>query len=773
MSAANALICAVLFYGFLVLIGRATISLCRHQADPLETHAISPAIGLAVITLLTTYLILLGIPLGPASKNIALSIAILAAIRLASGPGPGFEKKGILTQSEYFVPLLSTALLVVLPFIIGGYQFAILRGNGTDAFNYVTMADGLSRFPLDWILAQTKETLSAQSPNLSLAQDLLKSRWSTSALLAFASGAFGISPVEFEHAFTLTLMVVLFNSLVGALSATRSLTRLTVWLPVVFVVGFWGQFTLDIRAFSQIASLPILVTLIGWLLSHADRPFSIFRYGVSLTAILLCALFFQYPEIVVAFLPGAGLIFLIRLWMVHKASSLTKEDVRAVVAVSFATLLFSSPIIKFVVGFALEQGRFAVNKSLGWEGAYFAWMKNPIRGLWGAGVDPGLGLRFDNGFAVVAFLTALGLTLGVAVRAAMLVSTRTRVHGNLPETGLLLLAASGLIGCGVLVARENIWAAGKVLSYFAILIPIWMAIYLSTRKSVLSSSRLYRSVSPILCVSIFGWGAINLVLAGARVAHATYETDFPGYIAQHGEYRRVNAEAIARMPYFYCPMGSSISIFEPTVWGREFLTHLVEGRGFMASTPGYPRNRDAETDQNPRQVETNCVLANRKYFDANSLPIQPSNNPLDFMVASPGNHFAALLALEGGYGVELDRETASRYVWTGPQDVRLTLLARASDYVVALRLCPGIARGPNEALTIFVEVDGKLVSQHKVWQCLDLDVRVLGDKQTKFQQLRISSVDALPGPTLIGRDPRDLRLRVEVSKIILKRQSIK
>ena len=768
MSAANALICAVLFYGFLVLIGRATISLCRHQADPLETHAISPVIGLAVLTLLTTYLGLLGIPLGAASKNIALGIVILAAISLASRPGPVFEKNGILRLVEYLVPLFVTALLIALPFIIGGYQFAILRGNGTDAFNYVTMADGLSRFPLDWILTQTKETLSAQSPNFSLAQDLLKTRWSTSALLAFASGAFGISPVEFEYVFTLTLMLVLFNALVGALSATRSLTQLTVWLPVVFVVGFWGQFTLDIRAFSQIASLPILVLLIGWLLSHADRPGPIFRYGVSLTAILFAALFFQYPEIVVAFLPGAGLIFLIRLWRAHKESGLTAEDVMALVSVSFVTLLLSAPLIKFVIGFAFEQGRFAVNKSLGWEGAYFAWMKNPIRGLWGMGVNPGLGSSYlDNAFAVVAFIIALGLTLGVAFRAAMLVQTRQRMHGNLPEMGLLLLAASGLMGGVVLVARENIWAAGKVLSYFAILIPIWMAIYLSTRKSVVSSSRLYKAASHILWVSIFAWGAMNLVLAVARVAHATNGSDFPGYIAQHGEYRRVNAEAIARTPYFNCPMGSSIAIFEPTVWGREFLTHLVEGRGFLASTPGYARNRDAEADQNLRQEDVNCVLANRKYFDASSLP-PSSNNLIDFVVVPPGEHFATLLALEGGHGVELDRETATRYVWTGQQDVRLTLLARASDYVVGLRLCPGSARGPNEPLTVFVEVDGRLVSQNEVRECVDLDVGILGNKQTKLQKIRLSSVDPRPGPTLLGPDPRDLRLRVEVSKVSLK-----
>ncbi len=321
MSIANALICGVLFYGFLFLLGRAAIILCRYQNDPLEIYAISPIIGLAVLTLLTTYLTLLGIPFGLVSKNVILGIAVLAIIFLARCSGFG-SNRGILTRLEYLVPLFVVALLVALPFIIGGYQFAILRGNGTDAFDYVTQADALSKFSIHWILAQTKGTLSLQSPILPFAQDLLQGRWSTSALLAFASSAFGISPIEFEYVFTLIMMVVLFNALVVALSATGALTRLTIWLPVVFVVGFWGQFILDIRAFSQIVSLPILVVLIGWLLSNVNRSGQIFRYGVVLTSLLSVALFFQYPEIVVAFLPGAGLIFLIRLWGAQRKKEL-------------------------------------------------------------------------------------------------------------------------------------------------------------------------------------------------------------------------------------------------------------------------------------------------------------------------------------------------------------------------------------------------------------------------------------------------------------------
>ena len=500
------MIFAGIFYAFLALVGRATLTICRVELNRVEAQALSSVIGLAVITLLSTYLTLLGNPLGSISKEMVLVLAIGSLFIIVYPRARISEVKVLITFREYAIALSITASLVTLPFILGGYQFAILRGNGTDAFNYVTMADALSRFPLDWILAQAKETLAAYSPNLPLGQELLHTRWSTSALLAFASGAFSISSIEFEYVFTLILMVVLFDAFVVSFSATNSLNKLTVWLPVVFVIGFWGQFTLDIRAFSQIASLPLLVVMIGWVLSRQSVP--LFRYGTAITAIVLAALFFQYPEIILAFLPGAGLVFIVNLWLTRAETGLSSSRFVDTAKVLIPTLALIAPLLTFVISFAAEQGRFAVNKSLGWETAYFSWLKHPIRAIWGGGVSPGFGLYSDKAYAAAAFLIGLGLTVGVLVRAVMLMSSRRQFHINYSECGLLFLAASGLLGASLLVARDNIWAAGKVLSYFSILIPIWMAIYVSLNKA--PTSRLHKAMFRVLGVSIIGWGIMNL-----------------------------------------------------------------------------------------------------------------------------------------------------------------------------------------------------------------------------------------------------------------------
>jgi hypothetical protein len=95
VSIVNVLTCTQLFYGFLVLLDRSTIVLCRHRADPLETYAISPVIGLSAVTLLTTYLSFLDIPLDTVSKNMTLGIGILATITLAkSAPFRALKTKG-------------------------------------------------------------------------------------------------------------------------------------------------------------------------------------------------------------------------------------------------------------------------------------------------------------------------------------------------------------------------------------------------------------------------------------------------------------------------------------------------------------------------------------------------------------------------------------------------------------------------------------------------------------------------------------------------------
>lgn len=771
MHVAYALICAAMLYGVFYLVGRAAVGIFCNQLEPNETRSISSVVGLAILSLFSTYIVLLDVPLKEVSKNVTLTLTILSIAILF------FLKRPLLdpfTISNWFwknIPFWITVSFLSLPFVVGGYEFAILRGNGTDSFNYVTMADALSHFPLDWILKQPKEVLATYSPNLPLAHDLLQSRWTTSALLAFGSSTFGISPVEFEFTFTLALMLVLYDALVAALSVTSSHLKASQWLPVAFVAGFWGQFILDLRAFSQMGAMPILALLIGWLLSPLNSSSRIFRYGVLLTAILVSALCFQYPEIVIPFLPGAGLIFLLRVWRTFREkNSKGLENAKNLIGFSLVTILLITPIVKFLFEFVNRQTHLAIGKSLGWEWAYFTWMlKNPISGFWGLGVNPDLGIFLDNVFFDFALLISLGLIVVVVARSALILSSFQQFYENLQESLLLFLAATGFFGAFLLIERGNNWAAGKVLTYFSFLIPIWLGQCLLHKRFSQTNLRFNKTLSLILVGGIFGWCVLNFIFAGARVIHAAKGKELSSfYIAQHGEHHRVDAGIIAQIPEFDCPMGSSVAIFEPTVWEREFLTHLTEGRGFSALTPGNSPTRDSYTTPYDLPKHLGCVLVQNRYFDSSR--ISPTDlDPKGFIFKNPGRSYVALLRLSGGYGVERNPVTGTRSLWMGlQQNIKLTIGARASAYSVDMRLCPRVDRKKNNPITVSIAIDNQNYSNYEIRACRDLRVKLSGDdKYPLLKQLQLSMKDPNPEIRLNGPDPRDLRLRVEVVRIRL------
>jgi hypothetical protein len=768
MSVSFALVCAALLYAFLALIGRAALISCGQSSLPLvEQRAIAPVIGLAILTLLTTYLVLSGTPLVKVAVPVAIALALLSVLLLLSNRRPGVNvEEDSPWYRGYLLPFVVTALLLALPFALGGFEFAILRGNGTDAFNYVTMADAFTRYPLDWVMSQPKDVLASYSPSLPLAQELLKTRWSTSALLAFVSAMFGIAPIEFEYTFTLTLMLALYSALVACLSATAALTKLTVWLAVAFVAGFWGQFTLDIRAFSQITALPLVAMILAWLLSQSITSTNLFRYGVLPTAVLFAALIFQYPEIVLAYLPGAGLIFIARIWVASREKNSSPPVLGVAMGFAALALALSAPLIRFVFSFAYDQAQFAANKSMGWENAYFSWMKNPVSGLWGGGSKLGLGNPLDTLFLVLGFVVGALLTLGVLMRLRKVIGNLRHWQENYAEAAIFLLAASAAAGATLLFVKGNPWSAGKVISFFALLIPILLAGWL--HHGVAFEARAQTALATrAIRLAILGWLVLGALFAGARLIHAAKETDFGRYIGGHGEHRRVGAGAMSKIQNQGCPPQSRVAVFDSSIWAREFRTHFAEGNGFQVVSPPYSTIRNNSIDPN-RATNSNfdCVLANGNYFVSSAMPHAQSST--EVLASIKGEDFAALVDIEGGYGVELDRATARRFVFTGNQEVTLKVLGRAEQFTVLMKVCPGISRKPEEALTIFVDVDGVRTEEFQLAECAEKAIHVTGSRTGFVKTVRLRSADSRHEPSLIGADPRDLRVRVEVVGINLK-----
>jgi hypothetical protein len=765
MSVAFPLVCAALMYVFLALVGRAVVNLlCRQYVNRRELHALAPAVGLSVLTLLTTYLVKAGIPLAKVAPVMTLVLALASAIVLYRGRNihQGESQVARPLAAVCLAAFLITAIAIAVPFVIGGYQFTILRGNGSDAFNYATMADVLARYPLDWVLSHPHDQLAGYSPSLPWAWYLLQTRWSTAALLAFASSATGIAPIQFEYGFMLALALVLFSSLVAALSATGTLTKFTVWLPVAFVGGFWGQYVLDISALSQIAALPIVTVLLAWMLSPPKGSSHFFRYGAVVTAILFAGVFFEYPEILIAYFAGMAFLFLVRSLIAHRSASSSAAFARPVLVFLASTLILTAPLLLFVVNFAHGQASFATAKTLGWEDAYFSWMRQPIMGVWGGGATLNEGSITDI-YATLAYVVGLILTIAVFVRVIIVVRNYRGLNDLFPEIAALLLAASGAAGYLVLVALGNPWSAGKVMSFFVVLIPIVLALWVVQPVRHTDGSTRKVSVAKVLTVPVIGWVAMNAIFAGARISHTLDGTDFGTYIAHHGEYRRVNAGEIAQTPIPDCARNAKVAVFDISDWGREYRTDIVEGYGFSVATPPYNEVRSEVQASDKVRLGFDCVFADRNYFDAPDVSRNTTGDQV--FIKLHDQTFVALAGMVGGYGLELDPSTGRRFVFTGNQEVQMTVVGRASKYNLTLKVCAVALRPQNEPISVYLDAGGTRLDEFQVTDCVTKTESVTGDTNGFTQHLRITSNDSRKGPTLIGADPRNLRLRVEVLSV--------
>lgn len=760
LSPTIALVCGIIFYGILILPGRAILGIFRLHLDSIETWAIAPIIGLAFWTLLSTYLVFINIPLAIISRPLVLIIFTISVLWLARTRFYGRFSDSLNPHLGYFwVFLFLTAILLALPFYIGGYEFVILRGNGTDAFNYVTMSDALSHFSLKWIQDQPATELSAKSPTLPLAQTLLTTRWSTSALLAMVTNSLGISSIEFEYVFTIVLMLVLFNAMVSLMAANCMLSKLSLALSMAFVIGFWGQFILDIRAFSQIASLPLMVVLVGRMTSPNISD-GVLRYGVCITALIIASLIFQYPEVVLAYIPGFALILLLRIcWQRHHNKYAYIYESKNYLYMGFLILLLISPLISFLLRFVTSQAGFALGVNIGWDSAYFSWMKHPILGVWGLGINPSLGLNVDIYFHWFAIAVANALTLFLFVWCLYCLkpSCKKLFTANF---FLLILIASGVFGYAFLRWRGNFWSAGKLVGLFALLIPIWMAQLFFRTELFFKSKKL-----KIVCMSLITlWIAASLFYAVARILHSYNGSDYQDYIQSHGEYKRVNAGIFENRSAVDCLPGSLVGVFDTSIWGREFLIHITEGKGFITRSIGSVRGGyDANFVSELSSSLPNCIIGSDKYYYARNLTGEGGAKP-----SSDGNkvfQYASIFAIEGGYGVERNSQAESKFVWTSDGDVKVDIESRGlEEYIVSLGLCPGRIREIRDEIKVFIYVNKKLYETKKIQTCSDFDVVVRGI-ENRLDKIEILSLDPSGQATKIGSDTRDLRLKVEIKGI--------
>jgi hypothetical protein len=308
----------------------------------------------------------------------------------------------------------------------------------------------------------------------------------------------------------------------------------------------------------------------------------------------------------------------------------------------------------------------------------------------------------------------------------------------------------------ILIEKGNPWSAGKAMTFFVVLIPIILACW--TRHRAVSTRWM-------LVVPVLGWIVVSAMFAGARISHAATSTDFVNYISGHGAYRLIHADQIEQANFAGCARGSRVAVFDISDWAREYRVHLAEGNGFVVVTGPSAALRDNSYGKEvARAKDFDCAFADREYFDARDI----QRRSADQQVFAPTHgSYIALAAMGGGYGLETDPTTGQRFVYAGSQDVRLTVIGKTSKYGIVINVCPVAPREQREPITVFIDAGNDHVDQFSMTNCVTRTVKIEGRSEGFSQQIRISSVDSRIGPSHIGADPRDLRLRVEPVEISL------
>ncbi len=507
--------------------GIGPLRLLAPTAGPLTVAALAPAMGYALASVSLACWIMRGGTVAPAI--LPLTVALLAgsaACLLASGRGSLRAWLGGLDRRRALLGISGLALclgLLAAPLAAGNRSYAVFRGNATDSFIYMYLAHYLDGHSRDWALLHSAAEIAEADPLLPPTLSMLDIRWTSGAMLAFGARLAGMSLPDFQYPFTLSLLAMFFAALTPFLRAMGLSPGLALTAALALTTGFFAQFVLDIRAFSQLSLMPLTV-LLAWAASLAPAS----GRGGTLRRVLLLgvsylACFVNYTEIFPMLVAAMAAFHALKLL----AGRLTLRET-ATHAAGFACAMAATWPVRYLFGFLLAQIGFTGRVPRAWGDNYFAWLYADVpAGIFGLSLPTNL---LGGPLGVLAAVLGCGLALLFAVGALRALADRERAA----PLAALSLALASLAAFGLFWLRGQPWVAGKGLSYFY---PYIAAVALYAAGTGAARAGRLAAAGKALAVAFLGW---QFLFAGLRPAFARADADYPRYVGHHGSYRAVD-----------------------------------------------------------------------------------------------------------------------------------------------------------------------------------------------------------------------------------------
>jgi hypothetical protein len=371
--------------------------------------------------------------------------------------------------------------LILAPIATGGTAFALFQGNHIDASRYLESAITYTKWPYAQVHGAGPQQL-LEAGLFPFAAQNLGLRPTVTILYAvlsnFAPNLFlGLNYVMLVYFQFLSVGVLWLMA--RELIPERSL--MTLLLCVLIVGGFWGQYILDINAWSEEAALPLLLTVLLMVIrSFAHQQFATDRssWTVPVFALVLVGAFYFYPEATVFYLPGIAMGLGVGFW--RRRRKVTIVPLIATVALT-VVLLFA--VKESNLDFLRVQAGTAVSDLDWWKYFDICFLgRDGISSIPGADlIDAGItvlgGYPLTPGSHVPAAF-ALVWRAGLAVILVLVIKNLIRRYKYLASPGREILCSAVavfVLQTVVLLFLHKYWTAGKALSFFAL--PLLLVVF--------------------------------------------------------------------------------------------------------------------------------------------------------------------------------------------------------------------------------------------------------------------------------------------------------
>ena len=592
---------------------------------------IAPSVGFGLTALVATYLVSFDQPVRTWTRT-WLWLALTASLALGLAQRTDLIRAWQSTSRRlllaYGGALTASTVLVLLPLHVGGLSFMILRGNGTDTFNYLTLAGYLDHEPYSWATTVSARALIQSNPLYALAKELLFTRWTTSAVLAWSSDIASIQHYRFEYGFSvLSLLVSLGPTLLLVWTAGVGI-RLAALIAVATTVGFWAQFVLDIKAISQINSIPITLA-IALLATRLFGRQALTHAETALLSLMLAGLALFYIEVLPTVVIGLGLVFLLSM-------SRTRESLkrfRQLAAAGIGALVLLAPDWSHLGQFLRFQLESAATRPNDWSQAYFAWLyQNPLVGTWG------MSYLAPNNQITLRLLVAVTLALGMSALMVWRAVRAVRLRQKEPWMLVLIcLAGAALAEFVFLFTKAGLWAGGKAVSFAY---PFLTLAACSVRVSFGGVRWIARDRVLSLGAAglVVAWSCLQVGLGIQRIRLASAGIDPPNYVNNHGSYRRHDWDISSIRNVILSEKPATLWVVSSDPWLLQFL-ELALGWDTRISEPGGVRRRDGGELIGFQSLEPSPFLLIRKddWWNRDQMPGALAAQNSEFaLVRTPG-----------------------------------------------------------------------------------------------------------------------------------------